>query len=118
MSALLVITDEVFSHSPNLDACSPGLGLSQLSSGQLVGQLNNLSRDAPLSNSVSFAASFDPSTQTATIGQLTCNGFDNTCPWRTSNLSTLPWFQLVLNFVSINLTKNYIVKFIYLMWFN
>lgn len=81
-------------------ACSPGLGLSQLTqNSQLVGQL---SRDAPASNitnSVNFAASLEP-TQYTPISRLQCASFDNKCLWRTSNLSTIPWFQSQYRFDS------------------
>jgi hypothetical protein len=75
------------------DGCASGLGLSQLvQNSQLVGQLARDVSASNITNPVNFAASLDPS-KPVIISQLACTTFDNKCPWRTSNLSTIPWFQ-------------------------
>lgn len=61
----------------DLDACSPGLGLDQLRSTSLVGQMSNLSRDDPTVGAVNFAANVDPLSQTMSVNQLACTIFDN-----------------------------------------
>lgn len=77
----------------DLDACAPGLGFDQLRSSLLVGQTTNLTKDDPLSRAINFAVnSLDPN-QPVTVKNLACEVFDNRCLWRTSNLSTVPWFQ-------------------------
>ncbi|KAI6243890.1 hypothetical protein M3Y99_00055600 [Aphelenchoides fujianensis] len=80
------------------DGCTAGLGLEQLATSQLVGQQpgaasrDNRAADG-LAQPLNFAASPASQPQNVSISQLSCSNFSDSCPWRTSDLSLLPWYQ-------------------------